>query len=97
MRTVCRNSFARHSIEAERVRVVQRVTLGNGTAQSGGPGCAECGQQRIPPDGYGAWLYRFHVVDDQGPRHSGPIAGGKLFCSRECCEAYASTRFDELR
>lgn len=89
MRTVVRNSFARQTIVAERVQV-----LINGQT------CAECGgareyrDQRRRPAGW-RWLYRFHVDDDQGPRQSGPIAQGKLFCSRECCETYTGQPFDE--
>lgn len=87
MRTVVRNSFARQSIMAERVRVWS-PTLGGSTAS-----CVFCGTVRnAGPQG---WLYRFHVDDDQGARHSGPIAGGKLFCSRGCCEAYTGQNFDE--
>ena len=90
MRLVVRNSFARHSILAERV-------------QPGGRTCAFCGTVRYGKPkalGHGAtatriWLYRFHVDDDQGSRQSGPIAGGKLFCSRGCCEAYTDQPFDE--
>lgn len=90
-RTVVRNSFARQSIVAERVQV-----LINGQT------CAECGGQReyrypskAPRVAGWRWLYRFSVDDDQGPRQSGPIAGGKLFCSRECCETYTGQKFDE--
>ena len=91
MRTVVRNSFARQTIRAERVTVA--------SANS----CAECGDRRIGrtrrrADGTAhvtEWLYRFHVDDDQGSRHSGPIAGGKLFCSRGCCEAYTGQDFAE--
>ena len=93
MRTVVRNSVARQSIRAERVRA-------HGTT------CAECGsvrqgrRQHDPQDttrvSVGAsWLYRFHVDDDQGSRQSGPIAGGKLFCSRGCAEAYIGQPFAE--
>lgn len=94
MRTVIRNSFARHSILAERVRV-------------GGQSCAWCGSIRgtskpgpasdPTPRVAKPWLYRFHVDDDQGARGSGPIAGGNLFCSRQCCETYTGQPFDETR
>jgi hypothetical protein len=80
MRLVVRNSFARHTIMAERVRVVSQT-------------CEFCGSQRRTPTRL--WLYRFHVDDDQGARDSGPIAGGKLFCSRDCCESYTRQPFDE--
>lgn len=40
-------------------------------------------------------LYRFHVDDDSGTRHSGAIANGKLFCSRSCAESYIGHPFDE--
>lgn len=92
MRTVVRNSFARQSIRSE------RVTVDHATC------CTECGQQRYKPHSYldphdprarRPWLYRFHVDDDQGSRHSGPIAGGKLFCSRGCAEAYLGQDFAE--
>lgn len=83
MRTVVRNSFARHSILAERVR-------------AHGSTCTECGQVR-GQHVRTAWLYRFHVDDDQGSRHSGPIADGKLFCSRGCAESYTGQNFDESR
>jgi hypothetical protein len=81
MRTVTRNSFARQSIVAHVIR-----TLGLAT-------CANCGGQRFSRGR--SWLYRFHVDDDQGARHSGPIAGGKLFCSRGCCESYTGQPFAE--
>lgn len=96
MRTVVRNSFARQTIRAERVQVARET-------------CAECGSQRSTARAYGpadpvtggryarvrTWLYRFHVDDDQGSRQSGPIAGGKLFCSRGCCESYTGRALDE--
>jgi len=95
MRTVVRNSFARHSITAERVRVSVRT----GQAITPGTTCTECGSQRFTTNRNGstngAWLYRFHVDDDQGSRQSGPIADGKLFCSRGCCETYIGRNFDE--
>jgi len=81
MRTVVRNSFARHTIQSERVRVV------SGT-------CTECGSTRQTQNGK-PWLLRFHVDDDQGSRHSGPIANGKLFCSRGCCENYIGASLAE--
>lgn len=84
MRTVCRNSFARQSIMAERV-----------TSDSH-RGCHECSSARLTKTGR-TWLYRFHVDDDQGPRHSGPIAGGKLFCSRGCAESYTGRNFNETK
>ena len=80
MRTVIRNSFARHSIRSERVPVT------HGT-------CHYCGSVRETKGR--RWLYRFHVDDDSGSRHSGPIANGKLFCSRDCCESYTGRNFDE--
>lgn len=87
MRTVIRNSFARHSVTAERVPTDAT--------------CAWCGSQRIPHRHPAAtpraWLYRFHVDDDSGPRNSGPIAGGRLFCSRGCAEAYTDRPFDETK
>ncbi len=92
MRSVVRNSFARHSIQSERVYV-------NGTDTT----CTECGSVRqlqrrpsmraYPPLAY---LLRFHIDDDQGPRTSGPIANGKLFCSRGCAESYIGVPFDEV-
>lgn len=86
MRTVVRNSFARHTIQAERVSTPY------------GESCANCGTVRWGRTGASApWLYRFHVDDDQGSRHSGPIAGGKLFCSRDCAETYTGQPFDETR
>lgn len=99
MRTVVRNSFARHTILAERVSVGIVPPEGKPPAGS----CAWCGGFRARyPNTLGAntaivraWLYRFHVDDDQGSRHSGPIAGGKLFCSRGCCESYTNQPFDE--
>lgn len=98
MRTVVRNSFARHSIRAERVRVGIVPPAGKPAHD-----CAWCGGFRANyPKSLGAhtvpvhaWLYRFHVDDDQGSRRSGPIAGGKLFCSRRCAETYTGQRFDE--
>lgn len=98
MRTVVRNSFARQTIRAERVQVGLVAPGGTPTRT-----CTECGGFRASyPRTIGAhsrpvrgWLYRFHVEDDQGPRHSGPIADGKLFCSRGCCEAYTGQNFDE--
>jgi hypothetical protein len=84
MRTVVRNSFARQTILSERVPV---------SSLSGG--CTECGGQRGPEDR--PWLYRFVVEDDQGARHSGPIANGRLFCSRACAEMYLGQSFDECR
>jgi hypothetical protein len=86
MRTVVRNSFARHTIRAERVTV-------NG---QGDESCHECGSVRMLPSGR-KWLYRFHVDDDSGPRHSGPISDGRLFCSRSCAEAYTGRSFDETK
>lgn len=86
MRTVVRDSFARHTIRAERIYVTHS------------PGfhkhCDNCGGTRETKRGR-LWLYRFHVDDDQGARNSGPIANGKLFCSRECCESYTGRPFDE--
>lgn len=95
-RHVIRNSFARHSIYSERVRVPVRA------GQEIGPDttCAWCGSQRfITRDGStsGAYLYRFHVDDDNGSRCSGPIAHGKLFCSRGCAETYIDKPFDETK
>lgn len=92
MRTVVRNSFARQSIRSERIR----ITLPHA-------GCTECGAVRQEVKRYldphdprvRSWLYRFHVDDDSGPRHSGPIAGGRLFCSRECAETFVGQPFDE--
>ncbi len=88
MRTVTRNSFARQTITAERVHVVAAT-------------CRECGQQRgdVSPCCLERrpWLYRFHVDDDQGSRHSGPLANGLLFCSRGCAETYLGQSFDETR
>ncbi len=93
MRSVVRNSFARHSILSERVY----LNAGDGT-------CTECGSVRqlqrrpsmraYPPLAY---LLRFHVDDDQGSRTSGPIADGKLFCSRGCCESYIGRPLDETK
>lgn len=82
MRHVVRNSFARQTITAERMSTATMTS-----------GCTECGGVRNTRGR--RWLYRFHVEDDQGARHSGPIAGGKLFCSRGCCEAYTGQNFDE--
>jgi len=89
MRTIIRNSFARQSILSERVRT-------NATYPPVQKDCTECGNVRRTPKGE-TWLYRFHVDDDQGSRHSGPIAGGKLFCSRNCAESYTGQSFDETR
>lgn len=108
MRTVVRNSFARQTIKAERVRARSRyVNVDGSTAMVKTEGCTECGSVRggiaggMTPDGPIAdgayWLYRFHVDDDQGPRQSGPIADGKLFCSRQCAEQYTGRNFDEGR
>jgi hypothetical protein len=87
MRTVVRNSFARHTITAERVPTPN------------GESCSDCGTVRWgrPTSQTAPWLYRFHVADDQGSRQSGPIAGGKLFCSRSCAESYIGRSFDETR
>lgn len=82
-RLVVRNAFARHSIRSERI---------HGTGQT----CAECGQIRLSRKG-SAWLYQFNMDDDSGPRHSGPIGNGKLFCSRNCAEGYLGQPFDEVR
>ena len=79
MRTVYRDSFARHTIKAERVTVSHDTCIECGTVR-GRASCFEATGAR--------WLYRFHVDDDQGARGSGPILGGKLFCSRACAEAY---------
>lgn len=100
MRTIVRNSFARHTIRAERVRV--GIVPPAGTPVSGRT-CHNCGGFRANyPKTLGAhtvpvhaWLYRFYVEDDQGSRHSGPIADGKLFCTRDCCESYIGHGFDE--
>lgn len=84
MRYVTRNPFARHTIRSERV-----------TAH--GATCAWCGSVRHTAADQRLnrrpWLLRFHTDDDQGPRQSGPIANGKLFCSRSCCETYIDQRF----
>ncbi len=85
MRTVVRNSFARQTILAERVSYPMYPPSGR---------CAWCGNVRQTTAGDG-WLYRFHVDDDSGRRHSGPIADGRLFCSRQCAETYIGRRFDE--
>ena len=85
MRTVCRNSFARQTIRAERAYQPDPAVMA---------GCAECGYVRRTAKGSG-WPYRFHVDDDSGSRHSGPILDGRLFCSRECAESYGGIRFDE--
>lgn len=84
-RTVVRNSFARHTITSARV------------ATPFGESCAMCGTVRWgrPTSQVAPWLYRFSVNDDQGSRQSGPVAGGKLFCSRGCAEAYLGRSFDE--
>lgn len=89
MRTVVRNSFARQSIRAERVPVTATCHDTRADVRT----CEWCGQQRITA-GH-SWLYRFHVDDDGGPRRSGPLADGKLFCSRGCCEAYTGQNFNE--
>ena len=81
MRTVVRNNFARHTIRAERVPVDRET-------------CTWCGQQRYRVSGHG-WLYRYHADDDGGSRHSGPLAGGRLFCCRGCAESYLDAPFDE--
>ncbi len=83
MRTVIRNSFTRQTIKAKRVRTRP------------GEACAECGAVRWRPEGTVDWLYHFYVEDDQGARHSGPLAGGKLFCSRSCCESYTGQAFGD--
>ncbi len=85
MRTVVRNSFARQTILAERVSYPMYPPSGT---------CAECGNVRQARNGRG-WLYRLHVDDDSGRRHSGPIAEGRLFCSRPCAEQYLGGAFDE--
>ena len=87
MRTVVRNSFARQTIAAERI------------ATPYGESCAECGSVRWgrPTSTVARWLYRFHVDDDQGSRQSGPIADGRLFCSRDCAESYLGHPFDETK
>lgn len=94
MQPVTRNSIARHTILAERVPI--------GTGESTHmPTCSWCGQRRVtgrtrtldPHPIVRYWLYRFHVDDDSGARHSGPIAGGRLFCSRACAEAYTDQPF----
>ena len=80
-----RNSFARQTIRAERVRTDTT--------------CEWCGSQRIPHRNPAclpaSWLYCFHVDDDSGSCHSGPIANGKLFCCRDCAESYIGHPFDE--
>ena len=85
MRTIVRNSFAHETIESERVH----------TPLS----CTWCGQHRVTA-GRGArgrtYLLRFHVSGDSA-RTSGPIIGGKLFCSRECGESYLGRSFDETK
>ena len=95
MRTVVRNSFARQTIRSERVRVTFRA----GQQIDHGSTCEWCGSQRFTTNREGstsgAWLYRFHVDDDQGSRHSGPIAGGKLFCSRSRAETYTGSSFSD--
>lgn len=80
MRHVVRNSFARQSILSERIRVSSQT-------------CSWCGSQRHAAAG--PWLSRFHVSDDSGSRHSGPVGNGRLFCSRDCAEAYIGRPFDE--
>jgi hypothetical protein len=82
MRYVVRNSFARNTIRSE------RISEQNAT-------CSWCGGKRVT--GLHEWLYRFHVDDDSGSRHSGLIAEGKLFCSRGCCEAYIGHNLDETK
>lgn len=90
MRTVVRNSFARQTITAERVTVLSPTAVE--------AGCTFCGNVRFRRTrALRAWLYRFHVDDDQGGRHSGTIAGGRLFCSRRCCEAYTGQPFDDTK
>lgn len=89
MNYVTRNPFARFTIRSERV-----PTTANTDGTRIGQTCTECGSQRLQRQGTRAYLLRFHVDDDQGPRHSGPIANGKLFCSRACCEQYTGQRFD---
>lgn len=84
MRIVVRNSFARHTIRAERVRVRH-------SAEHTGNTCTFCGSQRTTNGK--SWLYRFHMDDGQGPRNSGPILNGKLFCSRDCAESYIGHSF----
>jgi hypothetical protein len=88
MRAVVRNSVARQTIQAERVRVIP----------AGSETCTWCGNVRERRhSGDRQWLYRFHVDDDSGSRHSGPIADGRLFCSRDCAESYTGQPFDEMR
>ena len=96
MRYVTRNPFARFTILSERVQVGTVPPNGVPTRT-----CTECGGFRARyPRTLGAhtrpvfaWLYRFHVDNDQGPRQSGPLADGKLFCSRVCAESYTGQPF----
>ena len=95
MRTVVRDSFARHTIRAERVPTPYGETCTFcGTVRYGRPTtegpAASAAHPRPRP-----WLYRFHVDDDSGARCSGPILGGRLFCSRDCAEVYSGQPFNE--
>lgn len=91
MRAVVRNSFARQTIQAERVALSRHLQPIRPELRHA---CEWCGGVRVTKRG-DTWLYRFHVDDDQGRRQSGPIAGGKLFCSRGCCESHTGRPFDE--
>jgi hypothetical protein len=88
MRTVVRNSFARHTVMSEQIHTTHET-------------CAECGQVRYRRSAHGLlkpYLYRFHVDDDQGgSRRSGPVGNGKMFCCRSCAEAYIGQPFDETQ
>lgn len=85
MRTVVRNSFARETIQSARIHVVNAT-------------CHNCGSQRhtVRKGKTYTWLLRFHV-DGESSRSSGPIADGKLFCSRSCVESYIGRNLDESR
>jgi hypothetical protein len=82
-RYVVRNSYARHTVRSERITITRAT-------------CDYCGSVRHTKIGR-PYLYRFLVDDDSGSRQSGPIAGGRLFCSRSCAESYTGRSFDETR
>lgn len=90
MRTVVRNSFAHETILAERISFPLAAFIVGG-------GCSWCGQVHyVKNDPRTVWLYRFHV-DGESARNSGPIAGGKTFCSRSCVESYIGRSLAEQK
>lgn len=73
------------TIRAERVHVV----VATGLSWQWSRTCTWCHGQRYVRGRTRTWLYRFH---DSGARCSGPIADGKLFCSRDCLKAYGAAQ-----